>query len=34
MMGRQVPIDMDDAWLEAARERGPRAKRYRMRQRH
>jgi transcription antitermination factor NusG len=27
MMGRQVPIDMDDAWLEAARERGPRAKR-------
>jgi transcriptional antiterminator RfaH len=26
MMGRQVPIDMDDEWLEAAQERTPRVK--------
>lgn len=33
MMGRQVPIDMDDEWLEPARERGAKAHKYRPRRR-
>jgi transcription antitermination factor NusG len=34
MMGRQVPIDMDDEWLEAAQPRPAKAKHPRMRHRH